>query len=213
MGILPPFLQEKKLHKVCLVLEGFEEYYYFDKILKFPCFDGVYEVKLINAKSASNVPAIYQEEFAKNMHEIVLVVCDKDRKPTQFEFIIKGLDNILGPGKAMEVVTFTSPCTLQVILSHFGDVSLTTQAKKAAQDVVKQFTGVDKYDAHQDQLITICSQIHYRTYADMKQRVSRLGTCPDHMPSSNILELLEHLESADASWISEINAKLSAEDD
>ena len=119
-----PFLQAKKSHKVCLVLEGFEEYVYFEKILKFPCFDSVYEIKLINAKSASNVPAIYQEEFAKNMHEIVLVVCDKDRRPTQFELIVKGLDNILGPGRAMEVITFTSPCTLQVILSHFGDGSL-----------------------------------------------------------------------------------------
>lgn len=210
MGILPPFLLEKKLHKVCLILEGFEEYIYFNRILTFPCFQGVYDIKIINAKSASNVPAIYQEEFAKNMYEIVLVVCDKDRKPTQFEHIIKSLDQILGPGKAMEVVTFTSPCTLQVILSHFGDVSLTTQAKKVARDVVKQFTGVDKYDAHQDQLNTICSQIHYRTYADMKQRVSQLSTCPDEMPSSNILELLEHLEAADAGWIANINERLSS---
>lgn len=213
MGMLPPFLQAKKSHKVCLVLEGFEEYAYFEKIMKFPCFDSGYEIKLINAKSASNVPAIYQEEFAKNMHEVVLVVCDKDRRPTQFEFIVKSLDNILGPGRAMEVITFTSPCTLQVILSHFGDVCLTTQAKKAAQNVVKQLTGVDKYDAHRDQLIAICSRIHYRTYEDMKKRVGQLSTCPDDMPSTNILKLLDRLESDDTSWISNINSKLSAEDE
>lgn len=28
MGVLPPFLQDGKLHNICLVLEGYEEYYY-----------------------------------------------------------------------------------------------------------------------------------------------------------------------------------------
>lgn len=32
MGVLPPFLQDGKLHNICLVLEGYEEYYYFFKI-------------------------------------------------------------------------------------------------------------------------------------------------------------------------------------
>lgn len=27
MGVLPPFLQDGKLHNICLVLEGYEEYY------------------------------------------------------------------------------------------------------------------------------------------------------------------------------------------
>lgn len=27
MGTLPPTLQEKKLRNICLILEGFEEYY------------------------------------------------------------------------------------------------------------------------------------------------------------------------------------------
>jgi len=29
MGTLPPTLQEKKLRNICLILEGFEEYYIF----------------------------------------------------------------------------------------------------------------------------------------------------------------------------------------
>ncbi len=33
MGVLPPFLQDGKLHNICLVLEGYEEYYYFNRIL------------------------------------------------------------------------------------------------------------------------------------------------------------------------------------
>ena len=209
MSNLPPFLQNNQLHKVCLIVEGYEEYFYFDKLLQFPCFQGTYSIKPINAKTASNIPGIYQAEFSKNIHEVVLVVCDKDRIPTEYNNILAQLDLILGPGKSKEVVTFTSPCTLQVILSHFGDVSLTTQAKKAARPIVKELTGVDNYDAHQDQLHTICSKIHYRTYDEMKNRVRNLSTCPDDIPSTNILLLLERLESTDTGWISEINDNLS----
>lgn len=213
MTMLPPFLQGNNLHKVCLILEGYEEEYYFNRILEFPCFKGTYEIKLINAKTASNIPAIYQQEYSKNKHEIVLVVCDKDRRPEQYNRIIAGIDSILGPGKAKEVVTFTSPCTLQIILSHFGDVKLETQAKREARPVVKDLTGVENYDAHHDQLDAICKQIFYRTYPEMKQRVAMLSTDPEKLPSTNMLELLERLESSDAGWITEINTRLSDDED
>lgn len=213
MTRLPPFLQGNNLHKVCLILEGYEEEYYFNKILTFPCFKGTYEIKLINAKTASNIPAIYQQEYSKNKHEIVLVVCDKDRRPEQYNRIIAGIDSVLGPGKAKEVVTFTSPCTLQIILSHFGDVKLETQAKRAARPMVKDLTGVENYDAHRDQLDAICKQIFYHIYLEMKQRIATLSTDPNNLPSTNMLELLTRLESSDASWIAEINARLSEDDE
>lgn len=117
----------------------------------------------------------------------------------------------MGPGKAKEIVIFTSPCTLQVILSHFGDVQLTTQAKKAARADVERLTHVSDYDAHQDQLEAICSKIHYRSYAEMKARVSNLSTCPDDIPSTNILTLFKYLESQDPQWITDINQRLSDE--
>lgn len=213
MTMLPPFLQGNNLHKVCLILEGYEEEYYFKKILEFPCFKGTYEIKPINAKTASNIPAIYQQEYSKNKYEIVLVVCDKDRKPEQYEKVMSGIDSILGPDKAKEVVTYTSPCTLQVILSHFDEVSLTTQAKKTARPIVKALTGVDGYDAHKDQLEAICKQIHLSTYPKMKERIGKLSTNPDMIPSTNMLTLLDRLESQDAGWISEINARLTANED
>lgn len=84
MGVLPPFLQDGKLHNICLVLEGYEEYYYFNRILDFPCFKGTYHVELRNAKAASNIPSIFQAAYAKNFYEIIFVVCDKDRKPEQY---------------------------------------------------------------------------------------------------------------------------------
>ncbi|WP_456360699.1 hypothetical protein [Vescimonas sp.] len=205
-------MQEKKLRNICLILEGFEEYYYFKRILEFPCFNGTYNVDIRNAKAASNIPSFFQAAYAKNFYEIVFVVCDKDRNPEQYVNIISKLDDILGPGKAKEIVIFTCPCTLQVILSHFGDVQLTTQAKKAARDDVQRLTDVANYDAHQDQLKTICSKIHYRSYEKMKQRIAQLSTCPDDIPSTNILSLFGYLESQNPQWIDGINERLSAED-
>ena len=66
MGALPPTLQEKKLRNICLILEGFEEYYYFKHILEFPCFKGTYNVDIRNAKAASNIPSFFQAAYAKN---------------------------------------------------------------------------------------------------------------------------------------------------
>ena len=208
MNMLPPSLQKERLHKVCLVLEGYEEYYYFDRILNFPCLKDKYDVQLINAKSASSIPGIFQAAYAKNIYEIILVVCDKDRKPEQYQEIVSKIDGVLGPGKAKEVITFTRPCTLQVILSHFGDVCLATQAKKAAQPDVERLTGVSNYGAHQDQLKEICNKISYRSYNEMKQRISKLSMNPDDIPSTSMLSLLEHLENQNPQWITEINNAL-----
>ncbi len=105
-------------------------------VLEFPCFNGTYNVDIRNAKAASNIPSFFQAAYAKNFYEIVFVVCDKDRNPEQYVNIISKLDDILGPGKAKEIVIFTCPCTLQVILSHFGDVQLTTQAKKKQHEMM-----------------------------------------------------------------------------
>lgn len=38
MGVLPPFLQDGKLHNICLVLEGYEEYLLFQSHFRFPLF-------------------------------------------------------------------------------------------------------------------------------------------------------------------------------
>lgn len=152
---------------------------------------------------------IHQAEYAKNYYEVIFAVCDKDRKPEQYQNIISKLDGILGPGKAKEIVIFTSPCTLQVILSHFGDVCLTTQAKKAAQGEVERLTSVKNYDAHFDQLNVICNKIFYRSYKEMKNRIAGLSTYPDDLPSTNMLSLFGYLESQDAQWIADINKRLS----
>lgn len=211
MSMLPPSVRNAtQRHNICLILEGFEEKAYFDKLLEFPIFPkDVYNINLINAKSASRIPTFYQAEYSRNSYEVVLAVCDKDRTPEQYNGVVAGIDEILGPGKAAEVITFSCPCTLQIILLHFGDVRLTTQAKKAARTDVERLTGVSSYDAHAQQLEEICKKIHCRSYAIMKERVSKLSTNPEEIPSTNILTLLNRLESRDPSWINQQNSRLS----
>jgi len=121
---------------------------------------------------------------------------------------VRGIEEILGDGNAHKIITFTRPCTLQVILLHFGDVELTTQAKAAARDDVCRLTGIENYDAHQDQLEEICQKIFLRSWDCMIERLRQLSTNPDDMPSSNMNMLFERLCSDDVSWIDEVNESI-----
>lgn len=53
---LPQTIKNQKLRRsVCLILEGFEEDYYFNRLIELAVFSSKYRIKLINAKSASNI--------------------------------------------------------------------------------------------------------------------------------------------------------------
>lgn len=211
MNKLPPIKNAAGQHSICLILEGLEEKSYFDRLKELSVFSRIYNIKLINAKSESSIPAKYQEAFSSDSYEIVLIVCDQDRKPEEYNKLVQKIDTILGEGKSENIITFTRPCTLQVILSHFGEVNLTTQDKKAAQSDVERLTGVKGYNAHIDQLEEICGKIYHRTYDTMKERVESIGDNPDEIPSSNILRLFRWLESDDPQWISDINTLINGE--
>lgn len=209
MSKLPPFLSNQGPSiSVCLILEGFEEYFYFERLKSLPVFSTKYRINLINAKSASNIPAKYQEALASDSYTIILIVCDRDRKLEAYNGAVRGIEKILGDGNAHKVITFTRPCTLQVILFHFGDVLLTTQAKAAARDDVQRLTGIEDYDAHQDQLKDICQQIYFKSWDCMLERLRSLSTNPDDMPSSNMNILFERLCSDNVSWIDEVNKSI-----
>jgi len=209
MSSRPPFLcNQMPSRSVCLILEGYEEDYYFKRLLELPVFSSKYSIKPINAKSASNIPAKYQEALASDSHSIVLVICDRDRKPDAYNAVVQGIEEILGNHNAHKIITFTRPCTLQVVLSHFGDVELTTQAKTAAQEDVYRLTGIKNYQAHQDQLKEICKKIFLRNWECMIKRLRLLSTNPDDIPSSNMSMLFERLCSDDVSWIDEVNKSI-----
>lgn len=208
MSKIPPFINfstNKPEHSIALIVEGYEECYYFNRLTELNIFSKKYDIQLFNAKSASNIASIYQSKLASNRFSVVFVVCDKDRVPTQYDLIVKEMKLILGEEGANETIFFTSPCTLQIILSHFGEVELITQAKPAARRIVKEFTGVENYDAHKQQLETICSKIFRRTFTEMLERISKLSTNSNDLPSTNMLLLFNYLCSDDTEWIKKID--------
>lgn len=208
MNKLPSFLQKNNqaTRSVCLILEGYEEFHYFQRLLQINVFSNQYSIKLINAKSASNIPAKYQETFNSNSFSIVLIVCDMDREPAGYDRLISKLKSITE--NIEDIVFFVRPCILQIILIHFGNVELSTQAKKVARPDVQRLTGVKNYDAHEDQLREICSKIFHRHWDEMYRRLELISTNREHLPSTNIKQLFDYLMSSDVSWIQKLNDRL-----
>ena len=61
MGKLPPIGTKK--HKVCIICEGNEDYSYIDRLKRLNVWNPAYDFQLINAKSASNIFARYQDAY------------------------------------------------------------------------------------------------------------------------------------------------------
>ena len=146
----PSFLNKTK-KKICLICEGFEEFDYISKLLELKIWSDVYDFELVNAESCGNISARYQDRYQCDNYDIVLVFCDTDRRLEDgFELIRTKINNIFGNSVAADkVIIFVNPCTMQVILSHFGDVSLRTQNKRKNDPEIKRLTGLSdekKYD-------------------------------------------------------------------
>lgn len=127
----PSFLKNTK-KKICLICEGFEEYDYILRLVNLCVWADVYDFTLVNAESCGNISARYQDRYQSDNYDIVFAFCDTDRRPEEgFELIRTKINRIFGNDIAADkVIIFVNPSTMQVILSHFGDVNLRTQNKK-----------------------------------------------------------------------------------
>ena len=194
-------------HKICVICEGYEDYEYFNRLLELRVWSDSYDFHTINAKSASNIPARFQNAFQNDMYELILVFCDTDKEPyREYKKKKKKINQFLSKTKASDkLIIFANPCTMQIILSHFGNVSLKNQGKKTNASVIEQYTGVSDYDAHDDQIKNICKQIYKRTYPDMKRRVETINLPDTISGSTNFFLFLERFENDNTNWISEIN--------
>ena len=127
----------------------------------------------------------------------------------EYTQIKKKINSFLNKQKAAnKLVIFANPCTMQIILSHFGDVSLKKQGKKTNAAEIEKWTGVKDYDAHEDQIKEICSKIFRRSYEGMKQRVAAINFPDTTSCSTNFSVFLERFESEDTKWISTIQKYL-----
>ena len=67
MSSLPPI---RSKHRVCVICEGYEDYHYFKRLMDLNVWDSAYSFTPINVKSASNIPARFQNEFQNDRYEI-----------------------------------------------------------------------------------------------------------------------------------------------
>lgn len=198
---------------ILIISEGFEEKPYIDKILSFPSINkDVYRIPpSVNAKGNGRIFARYQYEVQRGFYDLILVFCDADKGSEQFLDIVHRIGKAFfsSPEAGFNVFMFANPVTLQIVLSHFGDISLTKVSKQSNAAIVEKLTGIKNYAAAQDQIKEMVGKIHYSSLGAFKERLKRLSTRFDDLPSTNFLLFLERFESDDVSWINEINRLMS----
>ncbi|WP_191017802.1 hypothetical protein [Treponema zioleckii] len=210
----PSFLKNTK-KKICLICEGFEEYDYILRLVNLGVWADVYDFTLVNAESCGNISARYQDRYQSDNYDIVFAFCDTDRRPEEgFELIRTKINRIFGNDIAADkVIIFVNPCTMQVILSHFGDVNLRTQNKKKNNSEIVRLTGLksDKcYDGCKEHRDFICSKITVENYNEMKKRIAKLSSTYSDNPSTNFDYYLNLFENSNTDWIDEVNRKIES---
>ena len=203
MTALPPVHRK---HRICVLCEGYEDYYYFNRLIALKLWDASYSFTTINVKSASNIPARFQNEYQNDSYEIILIFCDTDKEPHREYALVKDkINTFLGKRKASDkLIIFANPCTMQIVLLHFADVSLRNQGKKTNGAEIERLTGIQGYDAHEDQIIDLCKKITRANYPDMKERAEALNFPDTVSGSTNFSTYLRWFENSDDRWITEI---------
>lgn len=106
------------------------------------------------------------------------------------------------------MIIYANPCTMQIILSHFGEFFLKNQRKKTNADIIERLAEVKNYDAHEEQIRELCSKIFQRTYPDMRCRVEAIHNPDNVSGSTNFIVFLERFEQEETEWIDEIKSHL-----
>ena len=203
--------QISKKQKICIICEGFEDHSYINRLKELSVWNDVYEFVPINVKSASSIFPRYQNEYNNNSYSAILVFCDTDKAPyREYAPLKKKINEFHSKTSASgKVVIFANPCTMQIILSHFGDVMLTTQSKKTNAPLIFELTGVENYDAHDDQVKAICRKITKTNYEAMKVRIAEINRGDQTTSSTNFMDFIAKFESDDLKWIKTLNKALS----
>lgn len=196
--------------KICVICEGYEEYDYFSRLVECNVFHQNYTFKIKNARSIDNIAAVYQNEFQNDNADLIIIFCDTEVAPfDQFKNLIKKIDKYHNKKIAKDIIFFANPCTMQIILSHFSSVHLTSNNKAKNSQLIKRLTGVEEYQAKQNQRTAIMKQIDLSNYSEMKANITNIAAEWEVIPSTNFIELLEKLEQADTSWVNKIEKKFN----
>ena len=193
--------------RICIICEGDEEYEYLEKLISLDVWSKEYCFQLENAGGNGNIPARYQDKYQNGAFDLVLVFCDTDRKPyEQYVDIKRKINEFHGVENAADkVVIYGNPCTMQIIIEHWGDVRLWSNNKKKNAPVIYDLTGIEGYKGRKEQRRKLFSQITKENYQKMRERIKELPLNDIVEGSTNFGRFLEWFSSDEAEWIKAIN--------
>ena len=203
--LLPPLKDNKKIYIIC---EGSEEYDYLNQLKLLHVWSDVYDITLRDAKGNGNLYPIYQDVYQKGNYDLVVIVCDTEKKPhEQFNDICCKVNSLHACELASQhVVMFTNPCTMQVILLHWDiSVRLQSPSKRRSAAYIETYTGIQDYSAKESQRTQLVSNITKDNYRTMMTGANQLGMDAALINSTNLHVFFSQLEQPDTNWIDEIN--------
>lgn len=203
-----PFIPTGK--KLCVICEGFEEYEYMTRLNEFNVWNPAYDILPDNAKGNGNIFARYQNRFQSASYDLVFIFCDTEKKPyEQYNDIKRKINDFHdNPKAASEVIIFANPCTMQILLSHWAQVSLTTAAKKTNAPLIQQYTAIQNYKATSAQRKTLMGLITLANIQTMLLNIQNLPQDDTCKGSTNFGTFANRLQNPDTSWIDEIKKVL-----
>ena len=202
-------MRKYKGKKICIICEGYEELDYIETLKSKAVFSNRYDFITINAKSINTIISRYQEKYQSASYSLVLIFCDTDRGPSEkYKEIKQKINDFHGENVANDIIIFGNPCTMQIILSHFAEIKLTSQSKAINSKFIKEYVGIDNYKATVEQRKKLFSKINRSNYEKMKENIANLSTDDNAISSTNILKFIKNFENDDDGWINEINKKL-----
>lgn len=195
--------------KILIICEGFEEYDYITKLKECSVWSSAYNIKHRNAKSIDNIIAIYQNEYQNDNYDLILIFCDTEMMPyEQFCKLREAINKFHGNNAADKLIIFANPCTMQIILSHFDKVKLTSNSKTSNAPLIKKLTGVADYIAEENQRKAIMKHINADNYMQMKSNLKCVAVGYDKVPSTNAVSWFELFENENTKWVKEVNKKI-----
>lgn len=166
---------------------------------------------MVNANGITNVFDNYVGEFQTGHYYLVFAFCDTDRNKVIYNQIKKQVDAHYNISNIhTKLVIFGNPCTMQIFLRHFSNsVILKTHSKRKNAPIIEKCTGIPNYDAHKSQRKQLMALITQKKYKALKKNLLDLPPNDQGGSGTNILWLLNNLESEDISWVDKLADSLN----
>ena len=100
---------------------------------------------------------------------------------------------------------FGNPCTMQIIIEHWGDVRLCSNNKKKNAPIIYDLTGIEGYKGRKEQRRKLFSQITTENYQEMRERIKQIPWDDTVEGSTNFGRFLDYFSSDGDEWIKTIN--------